>query len=233
MSPDNVCLTIERAFGDLAPLPLSHLDDEVRFGGDKVVEAVRSRTWQELRPLGDYFPDGLILGFFSPRTFQYYLPAFLYALTEGDGNYLNSVLQSLGYRDARAAFERGLSWFRRPERGWQDAAPGNQQAYLQLPEDERRKEAESRANIARNMALAETKGANWGYDAYVSRSDRKLAERMAVLTEEQKRCVALSLAFIREHYPDAPDVRCVPEILDRYWRSFLPSTGQASDDSPR
>src|SRR5258708_5745176 len=120
MSPDNIGLTIERAFGDLAPLPISHLDSEVRFGGDDVVEAVRSKTWQELRPLEDYFPDGWILGFFSPRTFQYYLPAFLYALTKGEDRYLNPVLQSLGYRYARASFERGLSWFRSPERGWQD-----------------------------------------------------------------------------------------------------------------
>jgi hypothetical protein len=232
MSPDSIGITIERAFGELDPLPISHLDREVRFGGDEVVEAVRFRTWKELRPLKDHFPDGWILGFFSARTFQYYLPAFLYALAEGEGGacYLDPVLQSLGYRHARASFERGLSWFRSPERGWRDAAPEARQAYLQLPEDERRKEAECRADIARKMALGETKGVNWGYDAYLSSADRRFAERMAVLTEEQKRCIALSLAFIQEQYPDGSYAHCVQEILDHYWRSFLPRIGEASDD---
>ncbi len=226
--------TIERAFGGLNPPPIEQLASDVRVTGDYVVEAVRFKTWRELRPLKRYFPDGWILASFSEQTFQYYLPAFLYALADGEDGvrYLDPVLEALGYRYSRSSFEQALSWLRSPEGEWKEAGPEMQREFLRLTDDERKREAQCRADIVLKMAeVAETKGVDWTYDAYRSSADRQFVERMATLTQQQKECVALTLEHILERSPDPASARRVQAILDRHWRSFLPPTGEAPDDS--
>jgi hypothetical protein len=236
MRPESLGATIERAFGGLTPPPIEQLAADVQFVADYVVEAVRSKTWEELRPLKRYFPEGQILVILSARTFQYYLPAFLFALVEGeDGErYLNPVLESLGYAYSQESFERAHSWFRSPAGGWQELMPEMQQLLPCLTDDERRMEAQRRVDIALQMAeLAKTKGVDWGYGSYSSSANSRFVQRVASLTEQQKRCIALSLVHISERSPDLSDVHRVQATLDRHWRSFLPRAGEASDDPPR
>jgi hypothetical protein len=116
MRPESLGATIERAFGELTPPPIEQLAADVRSVADYVVEAVRLKTWEELRPLQRYFPEAWVLQILSARTFQYYLPAFLFALIDGEegDRYLGPVLESLGYTYSQEGFERAQSWFRSP-----------------------------------------------------------------------------------------------------------------------
>jgi len=70
--------------------PDSHIDQDF-------VDAVREKTWQQLRPLEWYLPEGSGLVLLSGRAYQYYLPAYLFALIDAppDSPYLGPVLDSL------------------------------------------------------------------------------------------------------------------------------------------
>ena len=236
MRPESLGATIERAFGELTPPPIEQLAADVRSVADYVVEAVRLKTWEELRPLQRYFPEAWVLQILSARTFQYYLPAFLFALIDGEegDRYLGPVLESLGYTYSQEGFERAQSWFRSPAGGWQELIPEMQQVLPCLTDDERSREAQRRIDIALKMAeLAETRGVDWGYGSYLSSANIKFVERVASLTEQQKRCIALSLVHILERFPNPSHVHRVQATLDSHWRPFLPGPWEASDDPPR
>jgi len=112
METENLIQCLEVAFGDLDPplpqeLPHAYTTIEGSF-----MEMVRGRTWQQLRPLEWYIPDASDLVFLSATAYRYYLPAYLFALAnrEGDQPYLDGVLDSLWYEGlyCSSPFQREL-----------------------------------------------------------------------------------------------------------------------------
>jgi hypothetical protein len=61
----------------------------------------RTKRWQELRPLTQYVHGALDIFMLTPKACQYYLPAYLYAMTDPEvvRQYLSPVLTTLWYED--------------------------------------------------------------------------------------------------------------------------------------
>src|ERR1022692_745104 len=97
MLPEDLAQRIEAAFRSLDRPSLDEMAAAGTYVDEPFLAAVESRTWQELRPLREYIGDGSELALLSPKAYQYYLPAYLYALIDeaGDEFYLNGVLDSL------------------------------------------------------------------------------------------------------------------------------------------
>ena len=107
MTPEQLRKCLEEAFGNLEPPYLQELTASDTYWMDPGFEdavrtdTARTKRWQELRPLGQYQGDALAIYLLAPKACQYYLPAYLYALTDSEvgGCYLSSVLNTLWYED--------------------------------------------------------------------------------------------------------------------------------------
>jgi hypothetical protein len=64
-------------------------------------DTARTKRWQELRPLRQYLGNSLDIHLLAPEACQYYLPAYLYAMTDPENVwcYLGSVLDRLWYEN--------------------------------------------------------------------------------------------------------------------------------------
>ena len=64
-------------------------------------DTARTKLWQELRPLRQYLWESLEILQLAPKACQYYLPAFLYAMTDPEvvWCYLGPILDTLWYED--------------------------------------------------------------------------------------------------------------------------------------
>jgi hypothetical protein len=105
MTPEELQQCLEEAFGGLEPPYFQELTRS--FGMDlNFEEAVRTDTartkrWQELRPLTQYLYSSLNILLLTPEACVYYLPAFLYAMTDPGAvwRYLSPVLDTLWYEN--------------------------------------------------------------------------------------------------------------------------------------
>lgn len=90
---------LQEAFGDTEPPLSAELEAANCTIESSFPDAVRGRSWRDLRPLDSYIPDASDLVLLSAKAYCYYLPAYLYALVggESDNVYLNGVLDSLWY----------------------------------------------------------------------------------------------------------------------------------------
>ena len=105
MTPEEVRQCLEEAFGGLEPPYFEELSPSI-FIGRGLEDAVRTdmartRPWQELRPLMQYLGESLEVLQLTPKACQYYLPAFLYAMTDPEvvWRYLSPILDTLWYED--------------------------------------------------------------------------------------------------------------------------------------
>ena len=96
---------LEDAFGSLEP---PYFDESFRGSGlawtleDLVrTDTTRTKRWQKLRPLTQYLNGSLAIFRLTSKAFQYYLPAFLYAMTDPSvvWQYLGPVLSTLWYEN--------------------------------------------------------------------------------------------------------------------------------------
>ena len=125
MTPEELQQCLEEAFGGLQPPSFEELT--VSYGMDSEFEdAVRTdtamtRRWQELRPLRQYLGSSLDIFLLTPKACQYYLPAYLYAMTDpaAISRYLSFVLGTLWYEN-----EYGDPLFNNPQLrdGWEELA---------------------------------------------------------------------------------------------------------------
>lgn len=161
---------LEDAFGHLEPPFVCELGwREPTFEEALKTDSGRAKRWQELRPLFPTLLDGSDINGLTPEATQYYLPAYLYAMTDPDflWPYLDSILYQLWYEE-----EDGTPLF-------------NQQHY------------------------------------------REKWERLtALLTDQQKSCIAHSLVEIWKATDDVPDVTMlerhrIANMLNRYWNAWL------------
>jgi hypothetical protein len=104
MKPEEVQHCLEEAFGGLEPpyfedlgsfYPFEEFLDVVR------TDTARTKRWQELRPLTKYLNGSLDVFLLTPKACQYYLPAYLFAMTDPEvvWQYLGPVLDTLWYED--------------------------------------------------------------------------------------------------------------------------------------
>ncbi len=104
MTPQELQQCLEEAFGDLEPPYFEELGAFYPFESflDLVkTDTARTKRWQELRPLTQYLHGSLDIFLLTPEACQYYLPAYLYAMTDPEviWQYLGSVLDTLWYED--------------------------------------------------------------------------------------------------------------------------------------
>ena len=104
MTPEELQQSLEEAFGDLEAPYLEEVSasaDIDRFEDAVRTVSGRTKRWQELRPLIQYQRLGLAIFLLTPRAWQYYLPAYLYAMTDPDvvWRYLSPVLDTLWYEN--------------------------------------------------------------------------------------------------------------------------------------
>jgi hypothetical protein len=105
MKPEELKQCLEEAFGSLEPPEFDDLT--TFFGVDRDFEeavktgTAKARRWQELRPLKRYLVTSLCLHLLTGEARQYYLPDYLYAMTDPEDiwRYLGSVLSTLWYED--------------------------------------------------------------------------------------------------------------------------------------
>jgi hypothetical protein len=104
MTPEELQQCLEDAFGGLETprfeelgtfYPEEEFLDVVKTGTD------RTKRWQELRPLTQYLNGSLDVFLLTPKAFQYYLPAYLHAMTDPEviWQYLSHLLTKLWYED--------------------------------------------------------------------------------------------------------------------------------------
>jgi hypothetical protein len=222
MRPADLADCIEKAFEGLHPPSFEEMT-----GGFSVEEdflcAVESRTWQELRPLQQYLGDGGQFVILSAKAYQYYLPAFLYALIDkaGDELYLPCVLDSLWYEDRRVPKEGVRPFFYIPRGGWEELMPEVEKQMPHLTYEERKFVAKRRVSIAEGMAkVTEMTGRDWSDRSHLR---KRWEQRMSILTDQQKHCIAQVLANILERTTNNPsDAGRIQSMLDKYWGVFLP-----------
>src|SRR5947209_2312961 len=105
MTVEELRQSLEEAFGELEPPDFTELSPSVYMdrGFEDAVrtDTTKTKRWQELRPLRQYQGDSLSLLLLTPRAWQYYLPAYLYAMTDPAAIwcYLDSVLNTLWYEN--------------------------------------------------------------------------------------------------------------------------------------
>jgi hypothetical protein len=104
MTPEELQQCLEDAFGDLEPPDWDMLGTFYPF--EKFLDVVKTDTakakrWQDLRPLTQYLHGALDIYLLRPEAFQYYLPAYLYAMTDPEvvWQYLSPVVDKLWYED--------------------------------------------------------------------------------------------------------------------------------------
>ena len=105
MTPEELQQYLEEAFGDLEPPCFEELSASVYMdqGFEDAVrtDTTRTKRWQELRPLRQYLHSSIAIHLLTPKACQYYLPAYLYAMTDPENVwvYLGPVLDMLWYED--------------------------------------------------------------------------------------------------------------------------------------
>ena len=104
MTPEELQQCLEEAFGGLESPYFEELG--TFYPGEEFLDIVktdtaRTKRWQELRPLRQYLHGSLDIHLLTPEACQYYLPAYLYAMTDPENVwcYLGSVLSTLWYED--------------------------------------------------------------------------------------------------------------------------------------
>jgi hypothetical protein len=97
MSTEDLTHCLEEAFGGMEPPLPEELEGANCTIESSFPQAVKGRIWQQLRPLAWFIPDASDLVLLSARAYHYYLPAYLYALANGESDnlYLDGVLDSL------------------------------------------------------------------------------------------------------------------------------------------
>src|SRR5712692_2479400 len=120
MTPEELQQCLEDAFGGVEPPYFDesfagsgmepHFEDVVR------TDTAKTKRWQELRPLKQYLHGSLGIHRLTTKACHYYLPAFLYAMTDPKDiwQYLGSVLSTLWYED-----EDGDPLFNNPDLRYQ------------------------------------------------------------------------------------------------------------------
>jgi hypothetical protein len=220
METEKLVECLEEVFGGLRPPQAGEMAAASCSVDANFIRAVRSKTWQELRPLHQYVGDARELASFSAEAYQYYLAAFLYAvIRDADyDRYLSGLLNSLWYENWKAVMEAARERYRVPS-DEREAMSEIEREMPSITPEERKVAAESRFGVAKKLAkLTEISGRDW---ADVSHHRRMWDERMAVLTHEQKRCIAKSLVHILERRPHPNHARRIQAALDGYWRAFL------------
>src|SRR6266436_5937331 len=105
MTREELKQCLEEAFGDLEPPYFEELGTfypvEQEFKDAVKTDTPRTKRWQELRPLRQYLGSSVDIFLLTPKACQYYLPAYLYAMTDPDvvWSYLSFVLGTLWYED--------------------------------------------------------------------------------------------------------------------------------------
>jgi hypothetical protein len=165
MQPEALARCLEEAFGNLEQPSLEEMAAPDTYIDQSFVDGVKSHAWQNLRPLKTHLGDASEVVLLSAKAYRYYLPAYLYALIdkEGDEFYLDGILDSLWYE--------GL--------------------YFDMP-----------------------------------RSRELWEERMALLTDQQKRCIAHLLVHILRRTSDrfleeGSNTRRIESMLKKYWNARL------------
>src|SRR5438105_3473031 len=104
MTPEELQQRLEESFGGLEPPYFEQLG--TFYPGEEFPDLVktdtaRTKRWQELRPLTHYLHGALDIFLLRPEACQYYLPAYLYAMTDPEvvWQYLSPVLTILWYED--------------------------------------------------------------------------------------------------------------------------------------
>ena len=104
MTPEELRQCLEEAFGDLEPPNFEELGwfyEYEHFLEVVKTDTAKTKRWQELRPLTQYLHGSLDIIQLEPENFRYYLPAYLYAMTDSQvvWQYLGTVLDHLWYDD--------------------------------------------------------------------------------------------------------------------------------------
>jgi hypothetical protein len=101
MKPGELITSIEEAFADIDRPSIEAMGGYVER---QFLDGVRSRAWQELRPLRQFVRGGGDIVLLSAKAYQYYLPAYLVALIDEPAEefYLNGVLDSVWYGSDRS-----------------------------------------------------------------------------------------------------------------------------------
>jgi hypothetical protein len=225
MNPEDLAQCIEEAFAGLDRPSLQ----EMAIAGDYVdqsfLDGVGTKTWQELRPLRQYVGDGGEIVLLSAKAYQYYLPAYLYALIDeaGEEFYLNGVLDSLWYEDGRTHDDSLIRSYFDPGKGLDETLRELEAEMPNLTEQGRMAAARTRVGVAQKMAyIKELTGHDFLDSSHREAGLRVLwEERMPLLTEAQKTCIARMLVRILERSTDPFDVPHIRLALDSYWRAFL------------
>ncbi|MGA3258609.1 MAG: hypothetical protein ABSE35_07000 [Bryobacteraceae bacterium] len=229
MNPEDLAQCIEEAFAGLERPSLQ----EMALAGDYVdqsfLDGVGTKTWQELRPLRQYVGDGGEIVLLSAKAYQYYLPAYLYALIgeAGEEFYLNGVLDSLWYEDGRTHDDSLIRDLFDPGKGLDETMRELETQMPNLTDQERKAAAETRVGVAQKMAyIKELTGHDFLDSSHREAGLRVLwGARVPLLTDQQKRCIARMLSHILERSTDPFDVPHIQTALDGYWRAFLVEPG--------
>jgi hypothetical protein len=104
MTPEELRQCLDEAFGDLEPPYLEEVCESADIDGFEAAartDTGRAKRWQELRPLSQYQTHGSAIFILTPRAWQYYLPAYLYAMTDAKvlWCYLSPILDTLWYQN--------------------------------------------------------------------------------------------------------------------------------------
>ena len=224
MDPEELVTCIEEAFGGLGLPSLEEMVAPDTYVDESFIDGVGSRTWQELRPLRDYIGDGSEIVLFSARAYQYYIPAYLVALVDESAEefYLNGVLDSLWFERCPPLDDRSLirDHFD-PRKGVDETLREIEIQMPHLTPQERKAAAETRVSNARRLAyLKEITGHDY-LNPDTSYLRLRWEERMPLLTEPQKRCIARVLIRVLERTTDVFDAPRIRAMLDNYWKTFL------------
>jgi hypothetical protein len=110
MTPEKLRQCLEEAFGDVEPPPPERLSyaypDESGIWDAVNTDTGKIKRWQELRPLRQYVGSSIDIHLLTQEACQYYLPAYLYAMTypEDVWRYLGPVLSTLWYENEYGDF---------------------------------------------------------------------------------------------------------------------------------
>ncbi len=225
MIDEDLIVCIDKAFGELDRPLLEELAAEDTSIEKSFLDGIGAKTWQEMRPLHRYIGDGTEIVVLSATAYQYYIPAYLVALVDGSADefYLDSVLDSLWYETGLPSSDNLVQDFFDPGRGLDETLRKLETEMPYLSDDERKAAAQMRVSAAAKLAHVTELS---GYD-FFDESQRRLRrqarwdERMPLLTDPQKQCIARLLVHILGRTTEALDSVRIQNMLDRYWSAFL------------
>jgi hypothetical protein len=178
-----------------------------------------------MRPLHRYIGDGSEIVVLSATAYQYYIPAYLVALVDGSADefYLDAVLDSLWYESGLPSSDNLVRDFFDPGKGLDATLRKLKTEMPYLTDEERKAAAQMRVSVAAKLAYVTELS---GYDFFdeSQRRGRRQArwdERMSLLTDPQKRCIARLLVHILGRTTEALDSVRIQNMLDKYWSAFL------------